>query len=312
MDINDVLKLVENYDTICIFTHINADSDALGSQLGLKEYLKIKYSDKEILAIGSDKTINPLLKYSNLDLNVEDNKIKSSLGIIVDTSNKDRVEDKRYTLCKQLIVIDHHPNSDIDADVNCVNVSAAAASQIVTLMIKQSNDVINKVIATLLFGGILADTIRFSIPSTTQETFEAALYLINYEIDIAQINRELFCGDINEYKFNGFIRNNTIVVDGKFAYVILTREDYINNSLSFSQAKDKVFVLGEVESFEMWALFIETKEKGVYHGSLRSRKEKINDIANKYDGGGHNLACGVKNLSKDKIATLIKELINRL
>ncbi|RKX65134.1 MAG: hypothetical protein DRP42_05295 [Tenericutes bacterium] len=41
---------------------------------------------------------------------------------------------------------------------------------------------------------------------------------------------------------------------------------------------------------------------------MRSKGVPINEIAERYDGGGHKLACGVKLKNKAEIKSLIKEL----
>ena len=73
--------------------------------------------------------------------------------------------------------------------------------------------------------------------------------------------------------------------------------------------------MGGVDEFEAWALFTE-KEKDaqgnrIYNGSLRSKNKTINDIANKYHGGGHRFACGVKGLTQETIQTLLQDLSQR-
>ena len=39
---------------------------------------------------------------------VDDDIIKESLAIILDTGNRNRIEDQRYALAKDIIKIDHH------------------------------------------------------------------------------------------------------------------------------------------------------------------------------------------------------------
>ena len=48
-----IKKEIKKYDDIVIVRHIGADPDALGSQLGLKELIKINYPEKKVLALGN-------------------------------------------------------------------------------------------------------------------------------------------------------------------------------------------------------------------------------------------------------------------
>lgn len=45
-----------------------------------------------------------------------------------------------------------------------------------------------------------------------------------------------------------------------------------------------------------------------YDGSLRSKTISINEIAQRFNGGGHKNACGVKDLTKKQLDELIQEL----
>ena len=65
---------------------------------------------------------------------------------------------------------------------------------------------------------------------------------------------------------------------------------------------------------DLYAPQSNTDENGrrVYNGSLRSKNRTINDIANKYQGGGHRFACGVKGLYEETIQSLLQDLCERV
>ena len=46
MDFQPLIQRIEAYDSIVIFGHIHPDGDCYGSQIGLKEALKMHYPDK--------------------------------------------------------------------------------------------------------------------------------------------------------------------------------------------------------------------------------------------------------------------------
>ena len=48
----EILNKIKKYQTIIIHRHSNPDLDALGSQIGLKETLKLNFPEKEIYAVG--------------------------------------------------------------------------------------------------------------------------------------------------------------------------------------------------------------------------------------------------------------------
>ena len=99
------VKIKEN-DVITIFGHVIPDGDCYGSELGLKNAILENYPNKKVYALGSGlPKFFPLV--GDMD-KVEDEVIKSSLAIIVDTANLSRIEDQRYSLAKDIIKIDHH------------------------------------------------------------------------------------------------------------------------------------------------------------------------------------------------------------
>ena len=49
---NTMFELIEKYDVITIFRHVSPDSDALGSQFGLKQWIMDTYPNKQVFALG--------------------------------------------------------------------------------------------------------------------------------------------------------------------------------------------------------------------------------------------------------------------
>ncbi len=50
--LNEIMKCIEDNDTIIIHRHVQPDPDAYGSQLGLKYYIQQKFPQKAILCSG--------------------------------------------------------------------------------------------------------------------------------------------------------------------------------------------------------------------------------------------------------------------
>lgn len=307
------LECIEQHDIITIFRHVGADSDALGAQFGLKTWIEETYPSKKVYVLGED--VGVIIKdLPAIDI-IEDEVIANSLGIVLDTPTLERVDDKRFELAKTKFKIDHHPGIKHFTDYEIVDVSAGAACEILALTLKQLNAVLSKKCAEYLYRGIIADTLRFSINTTSEKTFEAAGYLASFGVDIPHVNQECYASSYNEFQYENFIRTNAAIINGKLAYTIVNKEDYERYCLDFNQAKNKVYVLGDVEEFEIWVLFCEKVSddiRGIYNGSIRSKHFTVNDIASNYHGGGHKLASGVKGLNTQDIQSLLQDLNNRI
>ena len=304
MIFDDILNKIEEYDSIALFHHEHPDCDAYGSSFGLGNWIKENYPNKKVLYVGTEE-INQG-KWPHLD-EVSDEDIKNSLVIVTDTSDTRRIDDKRFSLGKYLIKIDHHPNLEPYGDLVYVDEDAAASCEIITSFIRYFEDkVVTKDTAEYLYKGLLTDTLQYRTSSTTSKTLDAGQYLANFGIDIPEINRELFDISIKTYEFLTKLRSRVVYNNKGLAYVILDENELKMLEISPNKARDHVDVMGNVKEFEIWALF--TEVDGKFKGSLRSKHVTVNTIANKYNGGGHKNASGVSNLSRSEVDSIIDDL----
>ena len=65
-----------------------------------------------------------------------------------------------------------------------------------------------------------------------------------------------------------------------------------------------------IKEIKIWANFTENEESKVI-AELRSRDIPIVDIAKKYGGGGHALACGATLTSFEQAKEMLKDLNER-
>lgn len=307
-----LFELIRQYDVITIFRHISPDADALGSQFGLKQWIQDTYPEKLVYALGTEAG-SKLQYFPDID-HAEDAKVRQSLAIILDTANASRVDDDRWKTAAHCLKIDHHIFVETFTDEEYVEDLAGATCEILASFFEQASIQLSATAAQFLYSGMIADTLRFSIPTTTPRTLQLAAYLVGCGVDVQRVNEENFSTSLKQFRYENYLRSNCIIAEDKMAYVIVNKEDYEAFDINFNEAKEKVFVLGGVHEFKAWALFVEkeTDEQGIrrYNGSLRSRSTMINEIAMRYQGGGHRYACGVKNLSRDDIDTIVRDILS--
>ena len=106
---NKYLKIyhkIKKYNKIVITRHVGADPDALSSQIGLRDAIKLKFPKKEVYAVGAPastfKYLGQLDKFS-------DDMYKDSLLIVLDTPDYKRVDGVIPNNFEYAIKIDHHP-----------------------------------------------------------------------------------------------------------------------------------------------------------------------------------------------------------
>ena len=102
-----ILHRIEAYDRIMIFRHVRNDGDCVGATKGLKRILQLSFPEKEVYLIDHE-TAKYLEFMGPEDEEVADAVYESALGIVLDTASEARISNKKYTLCKELIKIDHH------------------------------------------------------------------------------------------------------------------------------------------------------------------------------------------------------------
>lgn len=304
--IEKIVSKIEEYDNIAIYRHVNPDFDAFGSQLGMYEMIKTTYPKKNVYVCGdfSSELIN---KYTVNITNEEVDYNQDVLGIIVDTANIERIDDQNYQHCKELIKIDHHLVVDSYGTLNFEDSSASSASQLVATIYKDSKMKISKSGAEALYLGIIGDTNRFMYRSTDERTFEIARVLIQEGIDITELYNRMYLKKAIDLRINKFILNN-YKVDGGVAYYILTNDDLKTLEISRERGSDFVNMLSGIEEYKIWMAITENVADNNWRVSIRSRDYAINEIAAKYNGGGHMLASGAKLVSLSQLDDLLKDL----
>ena len=307
---DQIFELIEQYDCITLYRHISPDADALGSQFGLKQWISETYPSKKVYALGYEAGSKQLFPDSDI---VDDEIISNSLAVILDTANASRIDDERWSLAKCSVKIDHHIFVEQYAQVEYIEDLAGATCEILASLFELKKIQLSAKAAQYLYGGMIADTLRFSIPTTTPRTLLLASYLVGCGVDVQKANEDNFSTSLKQYRYENYLRSNCLIRDEKMAYIIINKDDYESFGLSFHEAKEKVFVFGGVHEFEAWALFVEKEKDELgnrrFNGSLRSRKTVINEIASHYQGGGHRYACGVKNLTLDDIDKIVNEIL---
>jgi len=172
---SQIIDTIKQYDTIIIHRHVRPDPDAYGSQLGLKYLLQHNYPEKRVLAAGEHDFTLDFLDFPDA---VEDKDFEGALVIVTDTANTERVDDQRYLKGAKVIKIDHHPNDDAYGDIVLVDIAASSASELIYELFTYGRDQeawqLPTAAARLLYAGIIGDTGRFFLPSTTQKKISKA------------------------------------------------------------------------------------------------------------------------------------------
>ncbi|MEH7345973.1 bifunctional oligoribonuclease/PAP phosphatase NrnA [Bacillus sp. JJ1532] len=301
-----ILNIIKDYETIIIHRHVRPDPDAYGSQGGLAEILKASFPEKTIYTVGKEE--ETLYYLRRLD-KIPNDAYEGALVIVCDTANAERICDYRYHLGDKLIKIDHHPNVDPYGDMMWIDTDASSVSEMIYefyLFGKDKGLKMSDEAARLIFAGIVGDTGRFLFPSTSDKTFAYAGELIHYNFSRPKLFDKMYELSPNVVKLNGFVLQNFEVKKHGAVSMVLKKELLEEFQVKASEASLLVGALGHIKGIKAWVFFIEEEDQ--IRVRLRSKGPIINEIARKYNGGGHPLAAGASIYSWDDKDLVIKDL----
>lgn len=306
-----ILAKIKEYNKIIIHHHVRPDGDCIGSQMGLKYILQASFPQKTILACGGD--VPPYLQYIANHDTVTDEDYKDALVIVVDTSNPDRIFDKRFSTGKELIVIDHHDDFNPIGTINYVDETCSACAGIITdfYLLNKDELVITSEAAKCLYFGIVTDTGRFRYRGVDHELMEHAGYLLESGVDIDDLYAHLYTSNVQSLKVTGFVLRKFRSTKNGVLYMNWTRPRMRRFGIDAETAGNTVNNLDCVRGSIIWVCFIKQKN-GEIRVRIRSRFVPINDIASKFRGGGHLCAAGATLYKRKEINQILKCLDERI
>ena len=300
-----ILEKIKEFNRIIIHMHIRPDGDCYGAGFGLKNIIKESFPDKEVYVVGERAEYVDFVGTPDV---IDDELFKDALSIVVDTASESRVSDQRFKLAKYVIKIDHHiPVADY-GDLIYVDTTRPATAQIILEFYLQFQEELklNMEAAKALYTGIVTDTGRFRFRSVTGDTFIAVAHLLDYGLDFVDILSRLSLKSENLMKLQGYVLLNFQKTENGVAYIKMTPDIIEKFDVSLEEATSLVNELSTLEDCPVWILFAEY-ENNIVRARLRSKGPAINELANKYDGGGHALACGANLGTWEKTEELLKD-----
>jgi len=307
-DISGIKQLLSNPKHIVIVPHKNPDGDAIGSTLGLCQYL-LKYNHHVTVIAPNDYPVflkwipgeETVIKY---DSNTENCNVlieKSDIIFTLDFNDLSRTGNMQNTLEKSnaiKIMIDHHQQPDDYAKYMFSEVGMSSTAEMVYHFINMLEDVdlIDADIATCLYVGIMTDTGSFKFASTTSTTHQVIAKLIEKGANNTEIHKAVY--DTNSYEkmqlLGCALNNLKVIPEARAAYITLSQNEL--NSFNFKKGDTEGFVnyALSLNNIVLAAIFIEDAKEGIIKISLRSKGDfSVNEMSRQhFHGGGHTNAAG--------------------
>lgn len=310
--IKNIIEFTYGASKISIFVHQNPDIDALGSAFALARILRLNTSIMQIKIVGihtqHESHFKNLFEFDKEC--VGEDYVKDSVGFIVDTANDERVLSNLNHLCEKTMLIDHHIKTKPFTTISHIDDTSIATCEMIGLGLMNQKDY-NFDIKTLnyLLLGITTDSNRLFYDKVSIRTYNLMAWFTENGVKHHELYLQLYERNLEDLKIDAFLLSQMKVEEG-IGYIKV--EDSWNNQFDFKHWSDKVYLMSNIKEIKIWFITYYDETKGFYKVSLRSSKYPVRIVAEKYNGGGHNLAAGCR---LDKIEQLndflsdLKELI---
>ena len=305
----NILEKIKEYDRIMLFRHIRNDGDCVGATKGLKAIIQLTWPEKEVYLIDQD-TAAYLEFMGPEDEPVAEEVYKDALGIVLDTASEARISNKNYALCKELIKIDHHIPLENYGDLIWVEEERSSCCEMIVAFYEAFRDElkIDSQAATYLYTGMVTDSGRFKYSGVNGNTMRAAGTLLDVGVDTDTLYARLYLEAFEYLKFKAELYQRMKITENGVAYIYVDKAMQEEFNLTLEQASACVGTLDSIRGCISWMVFIDSgDEKGSIRVRLRSRFVTINEIAEKYHGGGHACASGATVYSVEEMEQLLRD-----
>ncbi len=301
-----VLEMIKKYDRIIIHRHSNPDGDALGSQIGLKNIIKVNFPEKEVFSVGDASVRYGFMEGCETDI-ISDDMYNGALAIVLDTSATSLISDSRYTTAETTICIDHHIFCERFTDIEVRNTSYESCCGLITEFAIECGLKLNSLAAKSLYTGMVTDSGRFKYDSTNSNTFRLAAFLMQHEFDTNDIFTNLYADDFKFIRLRAQFVLKIQFTECGVAYIYTDTSELASyDADTFSISRGMVGTMSDIRGVDSWVNFTET-DNGVLC-EIRSNKYNINPIAVKYGGGGHAKASGATLRDREEAMLLLEDL----
>jgi phosphoesterase RecJ-like protein len=325
-DLASLTDLLTQPQKIVITTHHKPDGDAMGSSLGLYNYLIQQGHHARVIAPTDYPDFLSWLP-GNEDVIIYTEHREEAAALIaeaklifcLDFNALSRINDMGELVGESSaykIMIDHHLEpADFD-DYRHWDINACATAQLVYDFIVNElhhKELVNKDVATCLYTGIMTDSASFRLPNTTSTVHRIVADLIDAGAVNWRIHELVYnSASENRLRFLGHCLANCLEVLPEFntAIIAVSKQDLQRFDVETGDTEGVVNYALSMANVRLAAFIVERSDRVKL--SLRSKGEfPANEICKKYfNGGGHrNAAGGHSENSLEQVVQQFKQIL---
>lgn len=296
-------KCLDEANRIVLTTHASPDGDGVGSEIGLYYFLRARGKTVHILnptPMGSEYNFldgggNVYVYKPVQHLHLIQNADAFIILDIGDYSRLQKVGEHIKQAAGKTICIDHHPQTEHEFDFEIIDVNAAATGMMVYDLIKHINpDALNFKIAQALYCALMTDTGSFRFSNTNAATHKMAMELLAFGVEPHTVFRNVYeSSSIERMKLLGkIIERLEFTSDGKIAYFPVTRDMQKSVGARSQDIDGFTDFIRTLRDIEVAVMFHELNHNQTRINFRSKGHVVINQVAKKFDGGGHEFAAG--------------------
>lgn len=295
-----ILELIENASSIALCAHTAPDGDALGSVLAMQQIIALRWPEKSVTSLLADDAPVPriygFLQGAECMVPAAQYAETPDLFMALDLSAANRLHDGQPVMerASKVVVIDHHPDGDIVADVQSIRPGAAAVGVIIAEFAQFVGVEITAPMAQCMLCAVMTDTGRFQYQNSDAEAFKVASLLVDCGASPSGVSLNVYQSfRLQSLHLKSLVLGRiTTFEQGRIAYSYATQSDLMRTGADLDECDGLIDSVRSVEGSEI-ALFLKVVPGGKIRGNLRSKgRHDVARVARLIGGGGHAAAAG--------------------
>ncbi len=331
-EMSELKEFLSTPKKIVITTHYRPDGDAMGSSLGLSNYLKLKGHTVTVVTPSEYPDFLAWLPGNKFVIDFEKNtdeakKVVAASDIIfcLDFNWLNRLEkfEESVRSSKAIkVLIDHHLEPESAFRYSFSYPEACSTCELIYQFIAALGDkqMINREIAECIYTGIMTDTNSFRFASMKSDTHRIIADLMDAGAENDRIHENVYDTYLeSRLRLLGYALKEKLQVLHEFntAYIALSQAELEGFNFKTGDTEGLVNYALSIKGIRLAAFFSE--KNGLIKISFRSKGDfSVKELSGKYfEGGGHKNASGGKSdLSLDetvkKFLSILPEYKSRL
>jgi phosphoesterase RecJ-like protein len=298
---DEVVAALRAMNNPVLIAHVVPDADALGSMFSLARiWVQGEGRRRVALPEGSlSQRLEFMLPMAEVSVATAEDFEKADGFVVLDTAKLPRcnvgkeLKETEWWQDRPIVNIDHHATNTRFGTVNWVVDGASSTSELVCYLLGAAERPVDPAAASMLYAGMLTDTIGFALPTTTPSTMAAAAGLLASGADIGDLGERLRGMRPSEFQLQRAVFVNTkVVADGSLAYSTASYEEIHDAGCTAADIDEQVNIVRSLDGVKLAILFSEGN-RGKTRLNLRGTgRLRVLELAKEFNGGGHAQAAG--------------------